>query len=217
MIRVFISYRRDDSAGYAGRLLDRLAGEFGKDSLFMDVSAIPLGMNFVKVLREEVSKCHVLLAVIGPKWLAIADLQGRRRLDNENDFVRVEIGAALARDIPVIPILLDSASIPSADQLPPELLELPQRHGLHLRHDAFEADISRLIQGLRDIEQDLEYEQLPENERKQVEIHQWVDAFRGRQNRNPRIPELRRAFPLVPKTTAWRYCTGRNRRPDLNS
>ena len=107
--KIFISYRRDDSAGHAGRVHDRLALEFGSDLLFMDVDAIPLGVNFIKVLREEVAKCNVLLAVIGPHWLDISDEDGNRRLDNPNDFVRVEIAAALQRDIPVIPILLDGA------------------------------------------------------------------------------------------------------------
>jgi hypothetical protein len=110
--KVFISYRRDDSAGSAGRLHDRLALEFGRDLLFMDVDAIPLGLNFVKVLHEEVAKCNVLLAVIGPNWLSARDDQGNRRLDDPHDFVRVEIAAALQRDIPVIPILLDGAKVP---------------------------------------------------------------------------------------------------------
>jgi hypothetical protein len=107
--KVFISYRRDDSAGQAGRIQDRLEREFGRDLLFMDVDAIPLGMNFVKVLHEEVAKCGVLLAVIGPNWLDLRDEDGNRRLDDPDDFVRLEIAAALQRDIPVIPILLDGA------------------------------------------------------------------------------------------------------------
>ena len=92
--KVFISYRRDDSAGQAGRIQDRLEREFGRDLLFMDVDAIPLGMNFVKVLHEEVAKCGVLLAVIGPNWLELRDEAGNRRLDNPNDFVRIEIAAS---------------------------------------------------------------------------------------------------------------------------
>src|SRR5262245_25534969 len=110
--KVFISYRRDDSAGYAGRVLDRLKTELGPDVLFMDVDAIPLGTNFAKVLHEEVAKCGVLLAVIGPNWSDARDKDGKRRLDDPNDFVRIEIAAALQRNIPVIPILLDGARIP---------------------------------------------------------------------------------------------------------
>jgi hypothetical protein len=147
--KVFISYRRDDSAGSAGRLHDRLALEFGRDLLFMDVDAIPLGLNFVKVLHEEVAKCNVLLAVIGPNWLSARDDQGNRRLDDPHDFVRVEIAAALQRDIPVIPILLDGAKVPRPEQLPNELKELTLRNGLDVRHASFHGDMDKLIRGLK--------------------------------------------------------------------
>ena len=114
--KLFISYRRDDSAGYAGRVHDRLQREFGPDLLFMDVDFIPLGVNFSKVLVEEVAKCDVLLAVIGPDWLDARDEKGRRRLETPDDFVRVEIGTALKRGIPVIPILLEGTRVPKADR-----------------------------------------------------------------------------------------------------
>ena len=147
--KVFISYRRDDSADAAGRIQDRLAGEFGRDLLFMDVDAIPLGMNFVKVLHEEVAKCGVLLAVIGPNWLDLRDEDGNRRLDNPNDFVRIEIAAALQRDIPVIPILLKGARVPKAAHLPKDLEELALRNGLDVRHASFQTDLNRLIRELK--------------------------------------------------------------------
>jgi hypothetical protein len=147
--KVFISYRRDDSAGQAGRIQDRLEREFGRDLLFMDVDAIPLGMNFVKVLHEEVAKCGVLLAVIGPNWLDLRDEDGNRRLDDPDDFVRLEIAAALQRDIPVIPILLDGARVPKAAQLPKDLEELALRNGLDVRHASFQNDMDKLIRGLK--------------------------------------------------------------------
>src|SRR5262245_4480800 len=147
--KVFISYRRDDSAGHAGRVHDRLEREFGRDLLFMDVDAVPLGDNFVKVLAEEVAKCDVLLAVIGPNWLNARDEDGNRRLDNPHDFVRIEIGAALQRNIPVIPILLDGAKVPKANQLPKELEELSLRNGLDVRHASFHSDIDRLVRSLK--------------------------------------------------------------------
>ena len=147
--KVFISYRRDDSAGHAGRVHDRLDQEFGRDLLFMDVDAVPLGVNFVKVLSEEVAKCDVLLAVIGPNWLNARDEDGNRRLDNPHDFVRIEIGAALQRNIPVIPILLDGTKVPKANQLPKELEELSLRNGLDIRHASFHNDVDRLIRGLK--------------------------------------------------------------------
>jgi TIR domain len=147
--KVFISYRRDDSAGYAGRVRDRLERELGRDLLFMDVDAIPLGTNFSKVLHEEVAKCGELLAIIGPNWPDARDEHGNRRLDDPNDFVRIEIAAALQRDIPVIPILLDGARIPKADQLPEDLKELALRNGMEIRHASFQDDMNRLIRGLK--------------------------------------------------------------------
>jgi hypothetical protein len=147
--KVFICYRRDDSAGHAGRVHDRLEREFGRDLAFMDVDAVPLGANFIKILREEVAKCDVLLAVIGPNWLDARDEDGNRRLDNANDFVRIEIAAALQRDIPVIPVLLDGARIPRADQLTGDLAELTQRNGLEVRHASFQYDMDKLIRGLK--------------------------------------------------------------------
>jgi hypothetical protein len=148
--KVFISYRRADSAGYSGRVMDRLDRELGRDLVFMDVDAIPLGTNFSKVLHEEVAKCGVLLAVIGPNWLDARDEHGNRRLDNPNDFVRIEIAAALQRSIPVIPLLLDGARIPKADELPEDLKELALRNGMEIRHASFQDDMNRLIRGLKE-------------------------------------------------------------------
>jgi TIR domain len=146
--KVFISYRRGDSAAYAGRVWDRLERDLGRDFLFMDVDAIPLGTNFSKVLHEEVDKCGVLLAMIGPNWLDARDEHGNRRLDDPNDFVRIEIAQALQRDIPVIPILLDGVRI-KADQLPEDLKELALRNGMEIRHASFHDDMNRLIRELK--------------------------------------------------------------------
>src|SRR5215831_5439873 len=166
--KVFLCYRRDDSAGYAGRVQDRLALEFGRDLLFMDVDAIPLGVNFATVLHNEVAKCEVLLAVIGPHWLDARDDAGSRRLDDPHDFVRIEIGAALQRSIPVIPILLDGAKVPKANQLPKDLEELSLRNGLDVRHASFHNDVDRLIRGLKGqlAEADAEKRRRDEDERR---------------------------------------------------
>jgi hypothetical protein len=101
-------------------------------------------------LHEEVAKCGVLLAVIGPNWLDARDEHGNRRLDNPNDFVRIEIAAALQRSIPVIPLLLDGARIPKADELPEDLKELALRNGMEIRHASFQDDMNRLIRGLKE-------------------------------------------------------------------
>ncbi len=147
--KVFISYRRDDSAGYAGRLHDRLAAEFGRDQIVMDVDSFDLGVNFVTALREEVGKCEVLLAVIGSNWVNARDNKGDRRLDNPNDFVRAEVAAALQRNIRVIPILLDGAKIPQPDHLPEDLRELALRNALDVRHTSFNADVAKLVRALK--------------------------------------------------------------------
>jgi hypothetical protein len=148
-LRAFLSYRRDDSAGHAGRVHDRLQQEFGRNLLFMDVDSIPLGANFSKVLSDEIAKCDALLAIIGPAWLDARDDHGNRRLENPDDFVRIEIGTALKRDIPVIPILLEGTRVPKAEQLPDDLKELALRNGLDVRHVSFADDMKRLIRGLK--------------------------------------------------------------------
>jgi hypothetical protein len=147
--RVFISYRRDDAAGHAGRVHDRLAHELGKDLLFMDVDEMPLGVNFVKELEARLAFCDVLVAMIGPNWLNVRDKDGRRRLDDPNDFVRLEIAAALQQDIAVVPILLEDTPMPSADQLPKDLQKLPLHHGMNVRHSSFHIDMDKLIRGLK--------------------------------------------------------------------
>jgi TIR domain len=143
--RVFISYRRQESSGLAGRLYDRLAARFGDDRVFMDVDTIALGVDFAEVISQAVSSCEVLLAVIGPRWLTVTDEDGRRRLDDPDDLVRVEIAAALERDIRVIPVLVEGAVMPSRQQLPEVLAGLARRNALSVRHESFRADAERLL------------------------------------------------------------------------
>ena len=148
--KIFISYRRDDSAAFTGRVYDRLRHEFGHTSVFMDVDNIGSGAHFVKTLNEEVAKCGVLLAIIGPRWLSACDEDGHRRPDSTNDFVRIEIATALNRGITVIPILCDGMQVPKANQLPDDLKALATRNGLHVRNDAFHVDMDRLILELKE-------------------------------------------------------------------
>jgi hypothetical protein len=143
--RVFISYRRQESSGLAGRLYDRLAARFGDDQVFMDVDTIALGVDFAEVISQAVSSCEVLVAVIGPRWLTATDEDGRRRLDDPDDFVRLEIAAALERDIRVIPILVEGAQMPRRQQLPEALAGLARRNALSVRHESFRADAERLL------------------------------------------------------------------------
>src|SRR5437762_2652730 len=141
---IFISYRREDSAGYAGRLYDRLAGHFGADRVFMDVEGIEPGVDFVDAIESAVASCEVLIVIIGNEWLA-ADAAGKRRLDDPKDFVRIETAAALARGIRVVPVLVEDAAMPGADQLPANLAPLARRQALELSHKQWDATSGELI------------------------------------------------------------------------
>jgi hypothetical protein len=142
---IFISYRREETAANAGRLYDRLSDHFGEDRVFMDVDSLAYGVDFTRAVIDAVSRCDVLLALIGRDWLAITDNKGRRRLDNPNDWVRVEIETALQRDIRVVPVLVDGAVLPQADDLPPSLRPLTQRQQLELSHRGFKLEVTSLI------------------------------------------------------------------------
>ena len=146
--RIFLSYRREDAAGHAGRVGARLISEFGKKKIFIDVDNIAAGFDFREQLTAELASCGALLAVIGPRWLG-QDEHGGRRIDNPNDYVRIEIGTALQRRIPVIPVLVDEARIPSADVLPEDLQDLSFRIGRDLRNTSFDADMDRLLGDLK--------------------------------------------------------------------
>jgi hypothetical protein len=146
--QIFISYRRADSAGYAGRIYDRLAAHFKEDALFMDVDTIDAGLDFVDVLENAVQSCDVLVALIAKQWLNIKDETGKRRLDNPQDFVRIEVAAALSRGIRVIPVLFDGTPIPNSGQLPSNLKPLARRNAVLVNHYSFHADATRLIEQL---------------------------------------------------------------------
>jgi ABC-type amino acid transport substrate-binding protein len=143
--RIFISYRREDTDFPAGWLYERLADHFDGGQVFKDVDSIQLGDDFVEVITTAVGSCDVLLAVIGDRWLTITDEDGKRRLDNSDDFVRLEIEAALARQVRVIPILVDGARIPRAEELPDSLAGLVRRQALELSPTRFAADTTRLL------------------------------------------------------------------------
>jgi TIR domain len=143
--RIFISYRREDTAYAAGWLYDRLARHFGGVQVFKDVDSIQLGDDFVEVITRAVGSCDVLLALIGEEWLTITDEHGRRRLDNADDFVHLEIEAALSRSVRVIPVLVDGARMPRADELPDGLAGLVRRQALELSPARFDFDTRRLL------------------------------------------------------------------------
>jgi hypothetical protein len=146
-MKIFISYRRDDSAGYAGRLFDFLSVRFGSKNVFMDVDTIEPGDDFRKVLKNAVETCDVVLVMIGKQWLSMTDAKGQRRLDNSSDWVRVEIATALAKpDVRVIPVLVRGAPMPKEHELPEDLKELSWRNALELSDSRFQHDASKLVQ-----------------------------------------------------------------------
>lgn len=146
---IFINYRRNDSEGEAGRLFDDLTSHFSHNSVFMDVAAIEPGRDFRKAIDQSVANCSVLLAMIGRDWLDSRDAHGQRRLDNINDFVRMELASALRRDIPVVPVLVRGAKMPTEDQLPDDLKELHYRNAVELTHARWKSDVQLLVQALR--------------------------------------------------------------------
>jgi formylglycine-generating enzyme required for sulfatase activity len=149
MSRIFISYRRADSAATCGRLYERLAAHFGKDAVFKDVDDIPYGVRFPDYLADKLKECRVELVIIGKQWLTLTTPDGARRLDDPNDFVRIEIEAGLRNGLIVIPVLVDNATLPHADDLPESLRELIEFHAAQVRYDPdFSTDVDRLIRQL---------------------------------------------------------------------
>lgn len=147
MPRIFISYRREETAYPAGWLFDRLEARYGEEQIFKDVDSIAPGEDFVERITNAVASCDVLLALIGDEWLTVTD-DGGRRLDDPKDFVRVEIEAALARNVRVVPVLVDGATMPEAEQLPPSLAPLSRRQALELSPQRFDFDTNRLLDAL---------------------------------------------------------------------
>ena len=146
--RIFISYRRDDAAGDAGRLADHLNRHFGQNQVFLDIETIDPGTDFVQALHASLQETAAVLVVIGPRWATARAADGTRRLDDANDFVRLEVAAALSRKIPVVPVLVQGATMPRAEDLPTPLASLATRQAATLDHAEFHDDAERLCQRL---------------------------------------------------------------------
>jgi hypothetical protein len=142
--RVFISYRRDDAAGYAGRLEEALEQRLGHGSVFRDVLDIAPGADFVQAIRQRLAGAQTVLVLIGPRW-AGGDAAGARRIDNEQDFVRLEVQEALTSSAHVIPVLLPGARMPAEAELPEPLRPLARRNAMSLGDTHWGADIERLV------------------------------------------------------------------------
>ena len=143
-----ISYRRDDAAAHAGRLYDRLSQRFGFDCVFLDVDAILPGENFVQATRRRMDGATARLVVMGPNWARSVSSRGERRLDDPDDFVRIEVATALERDIPVIPVLVAGATMPRSEELPPDLQGLVHRQAIALDDSGFHQGVDQLIYAL---------------------------------------------------------------------
>jgi len=146
--KLFINYRREDTRHAAGRLYDRLIQRFGDDQVFMDIDQIEPGEDFVEVINRKVGTCDIAIVAIGRHWLHATDESGKRRLDDEDDFVRMEIVAALQRNIRVIPVLVDGARMPGKHDLPEALAPLSRRNAIELSETRFHADVNRLIEAI---------------------------------------------------------------------
>jgi len=151
MSEIFISYRREDAPAHAGRLYDGLIEEFGAQQVFMDVDTLEPGVDFVERLHSAVGTADAVLVVIGRGWLNASNLDGERRLDDPEDFVRLEVGLALTGAPVVIPVLVGGATMPSEDDLPPELVQLARRNALTMIDSDWRSGLARLVAALRRI------------------------------------------------------------------
>jgi len=145
---LFLCYRREDTSDAAGRLHDRLVNAYGDDCVFMDIDSVPLGIDFVDHVSEQISKCRAVIVMIGKQWIKVKDKRRRRRLDNEDDLVRAEIAAALQQKVPVIPVLVQDATMPVGDELPENIRLLARRNGISISASRWRTDVERLIKEL---------------------------------------------------------------------
>ena len=148
MSTVFISYRRESTAGEATALFNDLAARLGENSVFMDVDSIALGRDFRSVLQETTASCDLMLVLIGRNWADAKDEGGRVRLENPADYVRLEIEAALRRDIAVTPVMVQGAHMPAPEDLPAEIRDLAYRNGFELSHSRWESDVGEMVRRL---------------------------------------------------------------------
>ena len=152
MPTTFISYRRDDAAGYAGRLHEALENRLGRDQVFRDVDTLEPGQDFIEAIESRLAQCRVFLAMIGREWLDARDSEGHRRLDQPHDYVRLEIVNALSRrDVRVIPVLIEGASMPPEESLPEAVRPLARKQAVHLRDDAWDHDVDRLVSAIAEV------------------------------------------------------------------
>jgi hypothetical protein len=197
--KIFINYRRGDDPGHTGRLFDHLQDSFAAEQLFLDVDNIAPGLDFVRVLNERVAECDILLAVIGKSWIESRDAAGSRRLDDPDDFVRIEIASALDQGKRVIPVLVGDAIMPRPEELPEAIRPLARRNAFRLTHERFRSDTQRLIKALELGLDEIETQQ------------QAVQAEAKRQRREKEAEEQRRALEAEAARRAEKEAAARAR------
>ena len=201
-VKFFINYRREDTAPYAGRLYDRLTEHFGADQVFMDIDQIEPGEDFVEVINRKVGACEIAIISIGPNWLGVTDASGKRRLDDEEDFVRMEIIAALERKIRVVPVLVGGARMPRRRDLPEALAPLARRNAIELSETRFHADVNRLIEAIERARASPQKEAVP-SAATTASVAEPVAAgnFKSRDLRNASEPQGTSKISVTPVTT----------------
>jgi ribose transport system substrate-binding protein len=194
--QIFISYRREDSSAWAGRLSDRLKNRLPSNEIFMDVDTMDPGVDFAEAVEEVVTACDVLIAVIGSRWLTSSNRRGMRRLDIPDDLVRLEIATALKRGIRVVPVLVEGATMPEAGELPDDLKALVRRNALEIGHNRFDADSEHLVNAVgRALEKAREKRE--EKERQEAERLQKEEQGRLRIAPQAQVPS-----PIAPDATS---------------
>jgi hypothetical protein len=216
--QIFISYRRDDSSAWAGRLSDRLSSHFPSNQIFMDVDTIEPGIDFVEAIEESVGSCDVLIAVIGTRWLNSSNPAGKRRLEILEDSVRVEISTALKRGIRVIPVLVEGATMPEAADLPDELKALVRRNALKLSHDRFRTEsellastVGRVLENAEARRRELEEKERLETERRETEEKERREAERRQKEEQERLEAEQRQREETKLINEGREREGRER------
>jgi hypothetical protein len=200
--QIFISYRRDDSAASAGRLYDRLSARFAKNQIFIDVDLDP-GIDFVEAIETSVGSCDVLIAVIGKRWLLSSDEEGKRRLDNPDDFVRIEIASAINRGVRVIPVLVDGALMPRSSELPDDLKPLARRNALEVSHNRFNTDFGQFIRAIEGILEKAHAERKQREEKERLQGDRLETGLR--QQTEKRDKERLDKQSSYPRPVNW-YC-----------
>ena len=190
MSEIFISYRRDDSSGFAGALVRELNDEFGDERIFMDVDDIKGGVDYAEMIAEELDACEILVAIIGKQWLTLADSKGRRRLDDPGDLVHIEVATALAKKKVVVPLLVKGAPMPTRDDLPEDLKGLALRNAIEVSNTNWQADIHEL--------NDVLYEHLSASPEVQTRRQLEERAARKKFRRLLVLPWLAAALAIAP-------------------